>query len=190
MVPRGSTRPARPTPAAAMAGSSARSRPTRAATAASTASGPTGVGTRCSATISPLAVAATPRTLVPPTSMPAVIVGTRSALEAEQGADAAEDVEVGALPHDLDPALVGQRLFHRLFDDVVDELHRGAAVRAAPPPRAQEPARPAPPTRRRVAVGDEQHVDAPLHQGLERRLQAGHAPGRPDAVAEPVDQGR
>src|SRR5438132_6080228 len=105
-----------------MSGWAAMSSATTPAVAASTASGPAAVSCRRSATISPFSVATTASSFVPPMSTPAVStaghrerreVGPRAAArrsEAQEGADAAEDVEVGVLPDHLHPALVGQRL--------------------------------------------------------------------------------
>ena len=43
----------------------------------------------------------------------------------QQGADAAEHVEVGVVDADLDPARLGERLVDGLLDDVVDVVHLG-----------------------------------------------------------------
>ena len=98
---------------------------------------------------------------------------------AEQGADAAEHVEVGVAAADLDLAPLGQRLVDGLLDDVVELAASSPSHAGSVRPDGGEQRR----TRRttspasRVAVGHEQVLDPALVERARARRRARRRPG-------------
>src|SRR4051794_9185034 len=109
---------------------------------AATIAGPscTGVAVRSTSRTAPARSATTPRTLVPPTSMPMAFT---PASIAQQRPDPAEHVEIGVPDAHLHVTRLGQRLLDGLLDDVVDAGHVRPAHRARPADAADVGARPA-----------------------------------------------
>src|SRR5207247_3836557 len=86
---------------------------------------------------------------------------------------------------------LGQRLLDRLLHDVVDPLHRVVTDGARPALHADVATRPAAPAGCLEVVGDEQHLDATLHERTQHPVEPGDAAvARTDGVAQPLDGGR
>src|SRR5262249_35039072 len=151
-----STSPGMPTPMAST-GCAARNSPTTSTMASRMGAAPFGVGRRTdSPTRRPLLSMTTPRILVPPTSTPTATLMLCVRLVAQQGADAAEHVEIGVPDADLDPRRLRQRVFDGFFDHVVDRDHffTTASTLTAHVGETQTPV--ASPTCFRIALRDEQ----------------------------------
>src|SRR5205814_8086458 len=83
------------------------------------------------------------------------------------------------------------RLPARLLRDVAALLQRAAAPGARPAFRADVATRPAAPAGCLEVVGDEQHLDATLHERTQHPVEPGHAAvARADGVAQSLDGGR
>src|SRR5204862_4607605 len=86
---------------------------------------------------------------------------------------------------------LGQRLLDSLLHDVVDLLHRVVAHGTRPAFHADVATRPAAPAGCLEVVGDEQHLDATLHERAQHPVEPGHAAvARTDGVAQSPDGGR